>query len=105
MATTGDKQTTVRDFLLQRRGLVFLTSTAGMQSEESTRAVELELANVGYVLSSRLRARLLQCSLDELSAFHAWAPAALRNHVGGNRKHEPLLRRFPVGVPRDTAEL
>jgi hypothetical protein len=60
------KQATVRDVLLTRRGLVFVSSTGAPLSENHVRAIELELADVGYVLSSRLRAHLMRCSWDEL---------------------------------------
>jgi hypothetical protein len=73
--------------------------------EDHVRAVELELAGVGYVLSSRLRTRLAVSSLDELVAFRAWALSTLVAQAGGDRKHEPLFRRFPDGVPSDTREL
>jgi hypothetical protein len=88
-----------------RRGVAFVSSQGKPLSEEHVRAVELELAGVGYVLSSRLRARLAVASLDELVAFRAWALSTLVAHVGGDRKHEPLFRRFPDGVPSDTLEL
>jgi hypothetical protein len=73
--------------------------------EEHVRAVELELAGVGYVLSSRLRARLAVSSLDELVAFRAWALPTLVAQVGGEGKREPLFRRFPEGAPSDTHQL
>jgi hypothetical protein len=37
--------------------------------------------------------------------FRAWALSTLVAQVGGDRKHEPLFRRFPDGVPSDTLEL
>src|SRR5689334_9639141 len=100
-----DKRIAVRDLLLTRRGIVFVSSSAAPLSEEKVRAVELEFANIGYVLSSRLRARLSRCSLDELVGFRLWALAVLLAHFGGDRKHEPLFRRFPEGVPEDTLDL
>lgn len=95
----------VRELLLTRRGLVFLSSTGDALPDEQVRAVELELGSVGFVMSSRLRTRIARCSLDELVAFRAWALSALLAHLGGNRKHEPLFRHFPEGVPDDTADL
>jgi hypothetical protein len=102
-------RTTVRDLLLARRGLAFLdTREAGRASanaDDLVRAFEIELADLGYVLSTRLRARLLATSLDELRSFRVWAHAVLAGHLGANRKHEPLFRRFPDGIPNDTREL
>jgi len=45
------------------------------------------------------------CSLDELVDFRRWAMAALLAHAGGEQKHEPLFRRFPHGIPKDTEAL
>ena len=102
---SDEKRPTVRDLLLTRRGVAFISSRGAPLSEEHVRALELELAAVGFVLSSRLRARLAVSSLDELVAFRAWALSVLVRHIGGDRKHEPLFRRFPDGVPSDTLEL
>ena len=96
---------TVRDVLLVSRGLVFVSSSSSSQSENHVRAVEIELAELGYVMSSRLHARLTGCSLDELAEFRTWASTVLLAHVGGDRKHEPLFRRFPHGIADDTDDL
>ena len=66
---SSEKDTTVRDLLLTRGGVAFVSSRGKALSEEHVRAVEIELAGVGYVLSSRLRTRLAVSSLDELVAF------------------------------------
>ena len=102
---SDERRATVRDLLLTRRGLAFVSSKGGPLSEEHVRAVELELAGVGHVLSTRLRARVAVASLDELAAFRAWAVSTLAAHVGGGHEHQPLYRHFPDGVPDDTAEL
>jgi hypothetical protein len=102
---TNDERASVRGLLLTRRGLVFVSSSGPLLPEPQLQALELELAEVGYVLSSKLRARLRACSLDELVAFRAWALEALLAHVGGDRKHEPLFRSFPEGIPQDTVDL
>jgi hypothetical protein len=96
---------TVRSLLLTRRGKVFVTSTGPRLPEEQVRAVELELADLGYVVSLRLRARLSTCSLDELVGFRAWALRVLAAHRGADRSHEPLFRSFPNGVPTNTLDL
>ncbi len=96
---------TIDDLLLVRRGMVFPSSSEKSVSENQMRAVELELASLGYVPSSRLRTRLMQCSLEELVTLKTWASAVLLSHMGGNQKHEPLFRRFPDGIPADTIDL
>ena len=95
----------VSDLLLTTRGLVFLSSSGGPLPDDTVRAVELELASLGYVLSSRLSRRLANCALAEVVEFRAWAFDVLNAHVGGNRRHEPLFRNFPDDVPDDTARL
>jgi hypothetical protein len=93
---------TVRDILLTTRGLAFVATGTNELPQECVRAVELELAAIGYVVSGRLRDRLSTCSLDELASFRDSMLRALLEHVGGNQKHEPLFRRFPYGVPDNT---
>jgi hypothetical protein len=96
----------VRELLLRRRGIAFVLPRVGAPlRDDHVRAVELELAAIGYVPSSRLRARLAMTSLDELVTFRDWALRVLTAHSGGGQKHEPLFRRFPDGIPADTLDL
>lgn len=99
------KRAGIRDFLLAQRGKAFVESSGSTRPGTQLRAVELDFAEIGYVLSTRLRARLGQASLDELVQFRAWALDVLLAHLGADQKHEPLFRRFPDGVPTDTLEL
>jgi hypothetical protein len=103
MAAKGEP-TKVRELLLARRGLVFVDSTGPQLPENTVLAVQLELAELGFVPSSRLQARLARCTLKELVALREWLIARLREQLG-DRKHEPLFRRFPRGVPTDTLAL
>jgi hypothetical protein len=96
---------TFRELLLVRRGLVFVDSSGPALPDRTVRAVELELAQLGYAFSTRLRDRLQRTSLDELTAFRAWAMNALRAHRGAGVRHEPLFRLFPHGIPANTEEL
>ncbi len=80
-------------------------SPAERASAELVRAVELELAELGYVLSSRLSARLLLLSPDELAQRLSWLRQTLAAHLGADRRHVPLFYRFPEGVPTDTRAL
>jgi hypothetical protein len=73
--------------------------------ERVVRGMELELAALGYVVSTRLRAQLAQCSSADLTNFCFNALATLRAHLGADQKHEPLFRTFPDGIPSDTTTL
>jgi hypothetical protein len=115
MADPGKSYTTARELLLLRRGVVFLSSpnsgAAGRDQppqssgDEHVRAVELELAELGYVLSTRLRARASAISLDELSTWRTWMLRRIEAALGADRPHEPLFRSFPEGIPADTTAL
>lgn len=105
MADPGHTYTSARDLLLVRRGLVFLSSQGSGAGDDRVRAVELELAELGYVLSHRLRARVAASTLDELVAWRAWILGRLAAALGADRRHEPLFRSFPKGIPADTAAL
>src|SRR5262245_17206121 len=95
----------IRELLLTRTGRVYVDSRGPALDDALVRAVELELAALGSVASSRLRARLVSASRDELSSLRAWLIDALLAHLGGNRKHEPLFRSFPDDIPNDTQAL
>jgi len=96
----------VREILLTRTGRVFLDSRANERFDDDVlHAFEIELAEIGYVPSHRLRDRLATVTRDELASFRAWLLHALRAHVGANERHEPLFRSFPDRIPPDTFEL
>lgn len=94
----------VRGLLLTRRSLMFISSH-GEAPPAQVRAVELELAELGYALSSRLSARLLRCDPAELAHVRRSAVQTLAAHLGANRTHVPLFRSFPDDIPRDTTAL
>ena len=95
----------VEEMLLTRSGLVFLSSGSNSPEEKQLRAFELELANIGYLPSFRLRSRMKSCDADSLGRLLPWCVNALLKQVGGDQKHTPLFRKFPDGVPDDTASL
>lgn len=101
-----DFRMSVRDLLLTRRGLVFFDEPpAPANDEKLARAVELELAAIGYVVSTRLQDRLRNCPADALRNFRDWSCSTLLAHAGGKQKHDPLFRRFPERIPENTLEL
>jgi hypothetical protein len=97
--------TPAHELLLTRGGLVFVEPGSGGAADSLVGAVELDLAELGYVVSSRLRARLATLGGPELTAARAWMLGGLAAALGADVKHEPLFARFPEGVPEDTGEL
>lgn len=95
----------VRTLLLVRRGLWFVEPGGEGPRDEEARAAALELAELGYVPSTRLERCLGTVPLSALRDELAWARGALLEAAGGGQKHEPLFRRFPKGLPKDTFEL
>ncbi|HUQ04828.1 MAG TPA: MXAN_6230/SCO0854 family RING domain-containing protein [Kofleriaceae bacterium] len=97
--------TSVRDMLLRRSGLVFVEPQGKPAPADQVRAVELELAHLGYVPTTRLSARLAQLGTAELTALSSDLQRVLAAATGAHVKHEPLFRKFPDGVPHDTETL
>lgn len=104
----------IAELLLLRSGLVFvessLASTTAAPTDLGERekllvAFDLELANLGYVASVRLRERLKDAQPQELVALRQLLIDANTKATGGTAKLEPLFRRFPEGVPEDTFTL
>ena len=96
-----------REVLLKRHGLVFLDD----QSEgvplpaAHMQAIEANLAQLGYVPTTRLAQRLARLAVPALAALQRWTWDTLAANLGGGRKHEPLFRSFPDDIPADTFEL
>lgn len=109
----------LEELLLLRSGLVFVrTSVSGSppqalapadrdlgQRESLLVALDLELANLGYVASVRLRERLKDALVAELVELRQRVIVASAKATGGTRALEPLFRRFPEGIPDDTFTL
>lgn len=91
--------------LLTRRGVVFASAGSSAPLHDHARSVAIELADLGYALSERLRARLACVPLNELAKMRTWLFSVLAEHAGAHVKHEPLFRRFPDDVPSDTLAL
>lgn len=93
-----------RRLLLERRGLVFVVAANESVSDEVMQALDVELADLGYALSMPLRARLQSVPVGPLSEIRSWLLEQLSD-IQGVRKHTPLFRKFPDGVPADTYSL
>ncbi len=94
--------------MLVRFGLVFFDDASEgptLLPEALQHAVELELAALGYVPSTRLTARMRGLSLDALMALRTWLWKTLAESAGGGVAHTPLFRSFPDGIPTDTRAL
>ena len=96
---------TVAELLLTRQGL--LSPIRGMSEGNHTllRALDVELAALGYALSTRLRQQLATLAPDDLARTHQWVWVALAAKLGAGHRHEPLFRNFPRDVPEDTYDL
>lgn len=95
----------VRALLLRRQGLLILEPTAHSPAETLACAFELEMAALGFAVSTRLRDRLARTAPAALAALLASTRATLSSHLGADRKHVPLFARFPDGIPDDTEDL
>jgi hypothetical protein len=102
---SDERGTTIRSLLLTRRGLVFAPESNAEVPGSMIRGVELELAELGYVLSPRLRVRLGRQTTAALNELRRELVGSLAAALGADRKHAPLFRNFPDDVPRDTRAL
>src|SRR5438876_343592 len=100
-----EQGTTTRSLLLTRRGLVFAPEMDAEVPGALVRGVELELAELGYVVSRRLRARLGRQTAAAMAALREWLVAKLAAALGADQRHVPLFRSFPHDVPEDTGAL
>ena len=101
----NQKLDSTRAALLARRGLLFLEDAGDQPNQNLADAAALELAELGYVLSTRLHQRMAQAPIRELTDLRKWTWSVLSSQVGADQRHTPLFRRFPEGIPDDTFEL
>jgi hypothetical protein len=96
-----------RAVLLLRHGQVFLDDQAeGLPLPAAyVQAIEANLAELGYVPTTRLAQRLARLAAPALATIQAWLWDTLVANLGGGQKHEPLFRSFPDDIPADTFEL
>ena len=109
MATAAPSNVT--ELLLMRQGRWFLpdepaAANAGAADRDAAlRGFELEAAQLGHVLSMRLRTRLQASAPSALVTRLAELREAVRKRTGGHAGLVPLFRRFPKDVPVDTRAL
>lgn len=99
------KLAATRELLLRRQGLVFVEPSGDVLPVDYVRAVEVKLADLGYVPSMRLRSCLEKMTAQQLTHFQDWAWSVLSTNLGSNQKHRPLFRKFPEDIPDDTFDL
>lgn len=88
--------------LLRRQGLLFVEAGTATLPSNFIEAFEINLAKLGYAVSTRLRQRLQTISTEALTMLQAQAWGVLAESLGGHRAHVPLYRSFPDDVPADT---
>lgn len=91
--------------LLRRQSQVFAAAGSGHLPDSHLEAFEINLAEAGYAISTELRARLASVTPAQLGALQQGILSTLLATVGGQRRHQPLFRRFPEDVPSNTFEL
>ena len=101
--TTALPLAPLRDVLLRRSGLVFVEPAPSViASEDLLRAFDIHLAELGYAMTHRLRARIAGTDVAALEALRAWTAQVLSRPIAAGQNHTPLFRRFPDDVPVDT---
>lgn len=95
----------IPEMLLRRQALVFVERGHASQPERVMQAFDLELAALGVVASTRLRAAIATLDAASVASLRDGVCATIAANLGANRKHEPLFRKFPLGVPKDTEAL
>lgn len=97
---------TPRELLLTRAGLVFLEPPDGAPAGAAlAQGVALELAALGFAVDPALERALAEQSAAQLAGLRTECIEALARFTGAAHRHVPLFRRFPEGVPEDTAAL
>ncbi len=91
--------------LLERQSVLCLEPGSDNLPDLVMQALDINLAQIGFALSSQLSARLR--TLSPAGAEQIWNQAlpVLLAKVGGGQKHVPLLRHFPHDIPHDTTQL
>ena len=84
----------VRGLLLRRQGLLFVEPSALEPADALACAFELEMAALGYALSTRLRDRVARSTPAALAALLVSTRATLAGAAGSDREHVPLFARF-----------
>jgi hypothetical protein len=100
---TPSARSEVRRLLLRRFGLVFVDPPAAHPTSENLlRALDVHLADLGYVMTHRLRNEVAKLDDSQLEALRSLTEDVLAPPDGN---YLPLFWNFPHDVPGDTFEL
>ena len=104
-ATTAAPARTVHRALLHRRAAAYLPVGQERKDEVSAPAMaslEAAVLDRGYLLAPQLRGAFAALDDPTLLAAASTLLSDLDELLGNDRRHTPLLRDFPDGVPADT---
>ncbi len=92
--------------LLRRSNLVCISADGpSAQSDNLLKATEIELARLGFAVSSALRAGLARLSPKAFTETTVWVRDTLAHQLGADQNHVPQFRNFPDDIPSDTHAL
>lgn len=86
------------DILLRRRSKIFV-SNGNSLNPNHVKAIGVNIASLGYMMSAELSKTLQTLSVDELTRYNNFLVESLSAMVGANVKYRPLFRNFPKDVP------
>lgn len=88
--------------ILRRQSKIFVEAGNSSHPGVYLDAIEVNLAKLGYAVSTRLRQRFQSVPIEQLTRTQSRVWSVLATQIGGNQTHTPLFRRFPDDVPDDT---
>lgn len=94
-----------RQAILLQRGLLHPPAASERGSEAPLRALDLDLASLGFATTGRLRERLAHLSPRELKSLYRWLRPQLFDLVGAGPSHAPLFVGFPHDLPANLDQL
>lgn len=104
-AATSTPARTLHRALLHRRAVAYLPvgpGRTGSVSPAAMASLEAAVLDRGYLLAPDLRAGFAALEDAALIAAASTVLSDLDELLGGGRRHTPLFRDFPHGVPADT---
>ena len=98
--------TPVDTLLVHRLGHLAVRGERGPGVPEAwMQALDVEAAALGFVLGYRVRQSIAGLTPSALTTLTTWLLPTLAAFTGAGQPHQPLFRKFPHDVPKDTSEL